>query len=404
MQSYVTRIETAVRDLQNGKMVILMDDPDRENEGDLIFPAEKITTDVINFMVRHCSGIICLPLTPDLSKKIGLTMMVPPHENSNQHATPFTVSIEAKKGVTTGVSSKDRVTTILTAIQDDACADDIARPGHVFPLQAKVGGVLERAGHTEGTTDLMRIAGLKSAGVLCEVMNEDGSQARGEQLQEFAKKYDLHILSVNDIIAYRLSKEDLIEEEVTSELPTELYGTFKISVFREKISGVEHTVLSKESITPCAPLLVRVHSSCMTGDIFGSTRCDCNKQLHYSLERLGQEGGMLIYLNQEGRGIGLFNKIKTYALQEKGMDTVEANHELNLPADSRKYYIAANVLRNNKINDVRLLTNNPAKIEDLKKYGISNVTREAMPIFLNDENKNYLQTKKSKLNHIIDFD
>jgi len=400
MQSYIERVESAMNDLRVGKMIILIDHPDRENEGDLIFPAEIITPDIVNFMIRKGSGIICLSLMGDQLKKLGLTYMVSPHENTSHRRTPFTVSIEAKEGVTTGVSAEDRATTILTAVKHDANDQDIVKPGHIFPLYAKEQGVFERQGHTEGAIDLVRLAGFSPAAVLCEVMNPDGSMSKGHTLHAFAKQHQLKILSIEDIIHYRFSHENLIADEASSKLPIEPYGTFKITVIKEKINNTEHIILSTLKKSKYPPL-VRIHSSCITGDLFGSRRCDCNKQLHYALQKMSVEGGMLIYLNQEGRGVGLFNKIKSYSLQEKGLDTVEANQSLGLPVDSREYYLAANILRNKKMNHIRLLTNNPLKIMGLQKYGISIVQREAIPVFYNEQNKKYLQAKKEKLHHVI---
>lgn len=403
MQAHIERVEAGLNDLRQGKMVILTDHPGRENEGDLIFAAEKTTLEMINFMIRYCSGIICLSLTESKLKHLGLSMMVPKQENTSKCGTPFTVSVEAKVGVTTGVSASDRAHTILSVVDKKATADDIVKPGHIFPLQAREGGVLERAGHTEGSIDLVRLAGFEPAAVLCEVMNEDGTMARGANLVKFAKHHGIKILSIEDIIDYRKSHENLIEDQISSQLPTS-YGTFKITVIKEKFRNNEHIILMKENQDKKLPSLVRVHSSCVTGDLFGSKRCDCNQQLHYFLQRMGSEGGILIYLNQEGRGIGLFNKIRAYALQEQGFDTIEANNELGYPGDVRNYYIAANVLRNYEIKHIRLATNNPAKMNDLKKYGIPLVEQESIPVFCNEYNKNYLYTKKTKLNHIINDD
>lgn len=400
MRKYLKRVESALNELREGKMIILTDHLDRENEGDLIFPAEIITPDIVNFMIRNCSGIICLSLTGSQINKLGLSYMVPPHINTSQQSTPFTISIEAKQGITTGVSAKDRAKTILTAVKEDVSPQDLVTPGHIFPLHAKEGGVLERQGHTEGATDIVRLAGFRPAAVLCEVMNPDGTMSKGHQLHRFANRNDLKILSIDDIIAYRLCKENLIMDEVMAELPLEKYGAFQISVIKEKFSNHEHMVLTNNKNTKSRPL-VRIHSACITGDLFGSKRCDCNKQLHYSLQKISEEGGILIYLNQEGRGIGLFNKIKAYALQDKGLDTVEANKNLGLPIDSREYYLAANILRNRNINDIRLLTNNPLKSAGLQKYGISITSVEKMPIFCNEHNKEYLRTKKEKLNHTM---
>lgn len=400
-QAHIKRVEAAIKELQQGKMLILTDHPDREDEGDLIFPAENVDAEKINFMIRNCSGIICLPMLGKQLNKLRLPYMVAPHEQTSPRGTPFTVSIEARAGVTTGVSASDRAHTILTAINDNATEYDLVKPGHIFPLHAKDNGVLARPGHTEGTVDIVRLAGFKPAGVLCEVMNPDGTMARGQQLEKFAKQHRLMILSIEDIIQYRLSTENLIEDETSAALPLEEYGLFKITIVKEKISGHEHVVLTNDKIKTNAPPLVRIHSSCITGDLFGSQRCDCNSQLNYALKRISVEGGMIIYLQQEGRGIGLFNKIKAYALQEGGLDTIEANQQLGLPSDSRSYAIAANILRNKNIEHIRLLTNNPSKINDLEKYGIAHVEREPLPVFCNEHNKNYLRAKKNKLAHAI---
>jgi 3,4-dihydroxy 2-butanone 4-phosphate synthase/GTP cyclohydrolase II len=404
MPTAIERVNTAIQDLKNGKMVILTDHPDRENEGDLIIPAEIVTPEQINFMIRHCSGIVCLPMTSAQVKKLQLPFMVPPNHNTSCYGTPFTISIDAKHGVSTGVSAADRTKTIHVAVDETTKPDDLVRPGHIFPLQARDGGVLERHGHTEGSTDLVKLAGFKPAAVLCEIMNPDGTMARGLQLNTFAKTHQLSMLSIDDIITYRLLHEDMIEDTATATVPLEKYGTFKMTVVREKISSTEHVILINDTKQSLEPMLVRVHSACTTGDLFASNRCDCHKQFHYALQRISEEGGMLIYLNQEGRGIGLFNKIKAYALQEQGFDTVEANEQLGLPVDSRKYYVAANILRNEHINHVRLLTNNPDKINDLKKYGIPHVDRILMPSFHNEHNHHYLTTKMTKLNHAINFD
>lgn len=404
MLTFIERVESALKDLKNGKMIILTDSPDRENEGDLIFPAEITTPEKINFMIQHCSGIICLSLSDFFIKKMGLQSMVFPYDNTSSRGTPFTVSIEAAQGITTGVSARDRATTILTVLKDDASPKDILKPGHIFPLHAKTHGVLERAGHTEGSVDLMHLAGFKSAAVICEIMNPDGSMSKGQELIDFADKFNLQILTIEDLIQYRLCHENLIEEEVSAKLPIQSYGLFDISVVREKVTKNEHIVLSKKVPEPVSPTLVRVHSCCITGDLFGSERCDCKQQLNYSLKRISEEGGLLIYLNQEGRGIGLFNKIKAYALQEKGLDTIEANQELGMPVDAREYFIAANILRNRGIEHIRLLTNNPEKVSSLKKYGIKNVDREKISVLSNQHNQNYLHVKKTRLNHIINDD
>jgi len=401
MQTHIKRIEKALADLKQGKMIILTDNPDRENEGDLIIAAEHITAETMNFMIRNGSGIVCVAMTKKHLKQFDLPLMVLPDENTSAAGTPFTISIDAKKGITTGVSAEDRTKTIRVLMDDTSSANDLVKPGHMFPLQAKDGGVFERQGHTEGAVDLARLIGCKPAAVLCEIMNPDGTMTRGHQLQAFALEHQLSMLSIDDIIAYRLQQEYMIEEEAHASIPLEQYGEFKISVLKEKITGSEHIVLTKEMKTSTQPLLVRIHSSCFTGDLFSSQRCDCHHQLHYSLDRISREGGMLIYLNQEGRGIGLLNKIRAYALQEQGYDTVDANIALGLPVDSRKYYVAASVLRQLNIHHIRLLTNNPEKIADLKKYGIESVEQEMMPTFEHEHNHFYLQTKKNKLNHAI---
>lgn len=405
MRAYQDRVLAAIKDLQQGKMIILVDDLDRENEGDLIFPAETITPDIINFMVRHGSGIVCLPITKSKAKTLGLSYMIAPHEKRSAAFTPaFTASIEAKVGVKTGVSAVDRAHTIKTAIRDDACADDLVMPGHIFPIMAQEDGVLARTGHTEGSVDLVRMAGFKPAAVLCEVMNPDGTMASGDQLRTFANTHQISILAIADIVDYRLSQENLIAEETHAFLPLEKYGDFTISVIKEKINSREHLLLEKKTSktsNTSKPKLVRIHSTCTTGDLFASLRCDCHQQLHYSLQRISEEGGLLIYLNQEGRGIGLFNKIKAYALQEQGLDTVEANLQLGLPSDSRSYSIAANILRNLEIREIRLLTNNPAKVKDLQKFSSIKIIQETMPAFCHPQNQTYLSTKQKKLNHLL---
>ncbi len=401
MIAHDSPVEEALKELQQGKMIILTDDPQREDEGDLVFPAEIITPEVMQFMIRHGSGIVCLSMTSSQLDQLNLPLMVPASENTSQRGTPFTVSIEAKEGVTTGVSAADRATTILTAMRAGAQPEDLVRPGHVFPLRAKDGGILERMGHTEGSLDLARLAGFKPAAVICEIMNPDGTMAKGAQLQVFAEQHGLKMLAIEDLLNYRLAKENLIEETVSTLLPIETYGSFRLTVVKEKLNGKEHLVMVNENVKSTNPPLVRVHSACMTGDLLGSQRCDCRQQLHYSLKRISEEGGILIYLNQEGRGMGLFNKIKAYALQENGADTVEANQLLGWPADSRRYYMAATILRHWGIKHVRLLTNNPHKISDLSQYGTVEVERVAMPVFANCHNEHYLQTKQSKLNHFM---
>jgi len=402
MRSYIERVETAINDLRQGKMIILTDHPDRENEGDLIMPAETITPESMNFIIRHTSGIVCLSLFEDALKKLNLPFMVPPSDNTSLRGTPFAVSIDAKENITTGVSAIDRVKTIQAVINPDAKADDLVKPGHIFPLYAKTGGVLERAGHTEGSIDLVTLAGFKPAAVLCELMNPDGTMTQGSQLIEFSKKNEITLLAIDDIIAYRLAHENLIAEEVSTELPLEHYGSFKMTVIKEKFNTTQHVILEKKSKSKHSEkTVVRIHSACLTGDLFGSLRCDCHHQLQYSLKHISEEGGILIYLDQEGRGIGLFNKIKAYALQDTGLNTIEANEQLGLPIDARKYYIAANILRNRNIKSVQLLTNNPAKLNDLKKYGIAHVELAPIPVFNTAHNQDYLKIKKDKLHRIL---
>ncbi len=404
MQTSIERVEIALSELKKGKMVILVDDPDREDEGDLIALAENITTENMNMMIKYGSGIVCLTMTEARLKELDIPLMLPASHNTSFRGTPFSISIDARDGITTGVSAEDRTKTIKLAYDAKTTPDELVKPGHIFPLQARDGGVFERQGHTEGSVDLAILAGSKPAAVLCEIMNPDGTMARGKQLEAFAKEHDLHVLAISDIIEYRLQNENMIAEETGATIPLDHYGKFKISVFKERFTNAEHIILTSEK-NPAdnKPTLVRIHSACFTGDIFSSQRCDCHQQLHHSLKRISEEGGMMIYLNQEGRGIGLFNKIKAYGLQEQGLDTVEANEKLGLPADLREYHIVANVLRYRNIPAIRLLTNNPSKVDSLKKHGFENVTREAMPVFKNEHNEHYLKTKKEKLNHDISF-
>jgi 3,4-dihydroxy 2-butanone 4-phosphate synthase/GTP cyclohydrolase II len=399
MQPHELKVSAALDDLRNGKMIILVDHAGREDEGDLIYPAETITPAIMNFIIRNSSGIVCLSLPATKINELQLPFMVAPNQNSSRCETPFTVSIDAKEGISTGVSAADRVQTILAAIAEPARPQALVKPGHIFPLQARAGGVLERAGHTEGALDLVTMAGFKPAAVLCEVMNADGTMSRGESLQAFAKLHDIKILSIEDVIQYRLQHENLFEDSASANLPLANYGNFKVTVMKERLSDREHVVLMNKKINSSQPPLVRIHSCCMTGDLFGSLRCDCQQQLHFSLEKISAEGGVLIYLNQEGRGIGLINKIKAYSLQEQGFDTVDANHKLGWSADMRSYYVAAQILRDLNFYNIRLLTNNPHKISDLKKYGIKEVTRVPIEIPSNKHNINYLLTKQNKLNH-----
>ncbi len=398
-------IEEAIEDIRQGKMVIVVDDPDRENEGDLVMAAEKVTPEAINFMAKYGRGLICLSLTPERCRELGLEPMV--KENTDPKGTAFCVSIDAhpKYGTTTGISAYDRAITIKLAVSPEAKPSDFIKPGHVFPLKARQGGVLERAGHTEASVDLAKLAGLYPAGVICEIMKDDGTMARLPDLIEFAKRHNLKIITIEDLIKYRLQKESIVEKVSEAHLPTP-WGTFKIHVYRNKLDGIEHAVLTMGEWKPDEPVLVRVHSECLTGDVFKSLKCDCRNQLEKALELIAKEGkGILVYMRgHEGRGIGLGNKIKAYALQEKGLDTVEANCHLGLPVDLRDYGVGAQILRDLGVRKIRLLTNNPRKIVALKGYGLEIVERIPIQIPPNKFNLNYLKTKKQKLGHIIDED
>jgi 3,4-dihydroxy 2-butanone 4-phosphate synthase/GTP cyclohydrolase II len=392
-------IEEVLEDIVQGKMIIIVDDEDRENEGDLFLAAEKVTPEAINFMAKYARGLICLPLTSERIEELKLPMMVDINETPNQ--TAFTVSIEARRGVTTGISAYDRAVTILTAINPKTKPEDLVRPGHVFPLKAQKGGVLKRAGHTEAAVDLARLAGLYPAGVICEIMNDDGTMARVPELMEFAKKFDLKITTIKDLIKYRLRNETLVKRVATVQLPTD-YGEFKTIAYSTLIDDKIHLVLVKGDIKPNDEVLVRVHSECLTGDVFLSKRCDCGSQLNRALEMIREAGkGVLLYMRQEGRGIGLLNKLKAYELQEKGYDTVEANIRLGFKPDLRDYGIGAQILVDLGIKKMRLMTNNPRKIVGLEGYGLKVVERVSIEIKPNDKNKFYLKTKKEKLGHLL---
>jgi 3,4-dihydroxy 2-butanone 4-phosphate synthase/GTP cyclohydrolase II len=399
----VSTIDEALLEIRKGKMVILVDDEDRENEGDLCLAAEKATPQAINFMAKHGRGLICLSLTSDKVKALQLPLMV--SDNTSAFKTAFTVSIEAKRGVTTGISAADRATTVLTAIADDAKPEDLARPGHVFPLEAKSGGVLVRTGQTEGSVDLARLAGLKPAGVICEVMNDDGTMARMPDLEIFAKKHGVKIVTIAELIRYRLQNESLVRRAAVTTLPTVYGGEFTAIAYENEVDRQQHLALVKGDIRSEDAVLVRVHSECLTGDVFGSQRCDCGDQLHTAMRMVAQEGkGVIVYMHQEGRGIGLINKMKAYALQDQGQDTVEANLALGFEPDLRDYGLGAQILRDLGIRKIRLMTNNPKKIVGLQGYGLEVVERISIECKPGKRNINYLKTKKKKMGHLLSIE
>ena len=393
-------IEDAIADIRAGKVVVVVDDEDRENEGDFICAARCATPEVINFMATHGRGLVCAPLIEQRCEELGLELMV--GRNTALHATPFTVSVDLlKNGVTTGISASDRSKTILALIDPDTKAEELGKPGHIFPLKARKEGVLRRAGHTEAAIDLSRLAGFEPAGVLVEILREDGEMARLPELRQIATKWDLKLISVQDLIKYRLEKESLITREISVRLPTD-YGDFDLIAYTQRSNSAQHLALVKGDISGSEPVLVRVHSSCVTGDIFGSCRCDCGPQLHRAMQQIEREGrGVIVYMNQEGRGIGLLNKLRAYKLQEQGRDTVEANLELGFGMDERDYGVGAQILRDLGISQMRLLSNNPRKRTGLMGYGLEVVDSVAIEVEPNEHNERYLTTKRDKLGHTI---
>jgi 3,4-dihydroxy 2-butanone 4-phosphate synthase / GTP cyclohydrolase II len=399
MEKVFSTIEEAIRDIQQGKMIVIVDDEDRENEGDLMVAAEMATPELINFMAKFGRGLICLTLTESRTRDLGLSMMV--DDNESAFETPFTVSIDARNGISTGISAADREHTIKVAIDPESSRGDLVKPGHIFPLRAKNGGVLVRMGQTEASVDIARIAGLQPYGVICEIMNDDGTMARVSHLKEFIKEHDLKMITTKDLAEYRLKKEALVEEVTSTILPTHS-GDFRSVVFKNVLNDQAHIALVKGEIHADEPTLVRVHSQCLTGDVFGSYRCDCGEQLKKSMEMIDQEGkGVLLYLYQEGRGIGIVNKMKAYALQDEGKDTVQANEELGFKPDLRDYGIGAQILRKLGLGKIRIMTNNPRKIVGLEGYGLQMVERVSIEVQAKRDNIKYLRTKQEKMGHMF---
>ena len=401
MDRFLNTIEEAIQDIKDGKVVIVVDDEDRENEGDFICAAEKVTPEIINFMITHGRGLLCAPITEERCEELDLDMQV--QKNTSIHSTPFTISIDKLEGCTTGVSAADRAATFQALADPTSTPETFGRPGHIFPLRAKTKGVLRRAGHTEAAVDLARLAGLQPAGALIEIMNEDGTMARLPQLIELSKKFDMKIISIEDLIAYRLKAESLVQKGEKVNMPT-AYGQFKLIPFKQLSNGLEHVALIKGEWEKNEPVLVRVHSSCVTGDIFGSMRCECGEQLHKAMEMIEKEGkGVIVYMNQEGRGIGLMNKIKAYKLQEEGLDTVDANLHLGFNADERDYGVGAQILREVGVCKIRLMSNNPVKRIGLEAYGLSIVENVGIEVAPNQYNEFYMQTKKLRMGHDLKY-
>ncbi len=392
-------IEDAIEDVKQGKLIVIVDDEDRENEGDLMIAAEKCSPEVVNFMAKNGRGLICLTLTEQRTAQLGLPMMV--QENQAQFGTPFTVSVDAKNGITTGISAADRAKTIEMTMDPEATQYDLVMPGHIFPLRARDGGVLVRAGQTEGSVDMARLAGLKPAGVICEIMNDDGTMARVPELSKFVKKHKIKMITIKDLMEYRLNSETLVEQVAATQLPTD-FGEFMAVAFRNKLIDQVHIALVKGELKPDEPTLVRVHSQCLTGDVFGSHRCDCGEQLAQALNMIEKEGrGVLLYLYQEGRGIGILNKLKAYELQDKGHDTVQANAELGFKPDLRDYGIGAQILRALGLGKIRIMSNNPRKIVGLEAYSLNMVERVPIEVKPKKHNIKYLKTKQDKMGHLI---